>query len=139
MIFNDDIAMTTTPSEAAGHRPMRVLFVEDNADVREVVALLLQEQALDVLTCDSAESAEAAFSASHFDVLLTDVSLPAMSGVELARRLLRQQSGLWVVFLSGHAMEAHLEALGPQVRYLRKPFHPEALHAMVEEIRARLG
>jgi DNA-binding response OmpR family regulator len=118
---------------------MRVLFVEDNPDVREVVALLLQEQALDVLTCDSAESAEAAFSASHFDVLLTDVSLPAMSGVELARRLLRQQPGLWVVFLSGHAMEAHLEALGPQVRYLRKPFHPEALHAMVEEIRARLG
>ena len=72
--------MTTTPSEAAGHRPMRVLFVEDNPDVREVVALLLQEQALDVLTCDSAESAEAAFSAGHFDVLLTDVSLPAMSG-----------------------------------------------------------
>jgi DNA-binding response OmpR family regulator len=118
---------------------MRVLFVEDNPDVREVVALLLQEQALDVLTCESAESAEAAFSASHFDVLLTDVSLPAMSGVELARRLLRQQPGLWVVFLSGHAMEAHLEALGPQVRCLRKPFHPEALHAMVEEIRARLG
>jgi DNA-binding response OmpR family regulator len=118
---------------------MRVLFVDDNEDVREAVAVLLQEQALDVLTCDSAESAEEAFSASPFDLLLTDVSLPAMSGVELARRLLRQRPGLWVVFLTGHAMEAHLEALGPQVRCLRKPFHPEALHALIEEIRARLG
>jgi DNA-binding response OmpR family regulator len=129
--------MTTTPSEAAEHRPMRVLFVEDNPDVREAVAVLLQEQALDVMTCDSGESAEAAFSVGCFDLLLTDVSLPAMSGVELARRLLRQRPGLWVVFLSGHAMEAHLEALGSQVKCLRKPFHPDALHALIDELRTR--
>ena len=130
--------MTPTPSEATADRSMRVLFVEDNADVREAVAALLREQALDVLTCDSGESAEAAFSAAHFDLLLTDVSLPAMSGVELARRLLRQRAQLWVVFLSGYAMDAQLEALGPQVRFLRKPFHPDELHALIEEIRARL-
>jgi DNA-binding response OmpR family regulator len=118
---------------------MRVLFVEDNPDVREAVAVLLQEQALEVLTCASAESAEAAFSAGRFDLLLTDVSLPAMSGVELARRLLRQRPELWVVFLSGYAMEAHLETLGPRVRCLRKPFHPEALHGLIEDIRTRLG
>ena len=130
--------MTTTPSEAAGHRRMRVLFVEDNADVREAVAMLLQEQALDLLTCDSGESAEAAFFGGDFDLLLTDVSLPAMSGVELARRLLRQRPGLWVAFLSGHAMDEQLEALGPQVRFLRKPFHPDELEALIEQIRARL-
>jgi DNA-binding response OmpR family regulator len=114
---------------------MRVLFVEDNADLRELVAALLQEQALDVLTCDSAEAAEAAFGAGHFDLLVTDVSLPAMSGVELARRLLRQRPELWVMFLSGHAMEAHLEAFGPRVRCLRKPFHPDALHGLIDDIR----
>jgi DNA-binding response OmpR family regulator len=70
--------MTTTPSDSAENRFMRVLFVEDNADVREVVAALLQEQALDVLTCDSGESAEAAFGTGHLDLLITDVSLPAM-------------------------------------------------------------
>jgi DNA-binding response OmpR family regulator len=105
--------------------------------VREAVAVLLQEQALDVLTCDSGEAAEAAFCAGHFDLLVTDVSLPAMSGVELARRLLRQRPELWIVFLSGHAMEAHVEAFGPRVRCLRKPFHPEALHDLIEEIRTR--
>lgn len=127
--------MTTTPISAN----LRVLFVDDNQDVRDAVVVLLQDQALDVLACASAESAEEAFGAGRFDLLLTDVSLPAMSGVELARRLLRQRPGLWVVFLSGHAMQAHVEALGPQVRCLLKPFHPDALYALIEEIRARLA
>jgi CheY-like chemotaxis protein len=115
---------------------MRVLFVDDNQDVRDAVGALLQEEGLDVHACASAEEAEAVFAAGGLDFLLTDVSLPAKSGVALARAVLQRAPAMWIVFLSGYAMDDHLAALGPRVRCLRKPFLPEALHEIIEEIRA---
>ena len=114
---------------------MRVLFVEDNADVRELVALLLEEEGLDVVSCASAESAEAAFADGGFDVLVTDVSLPTLSGPELARRLRAVDPALWVVFSSGYDMSPGLAAWGPRVGVLRKPFETDELHRLMEQIR----
>ncbi len=68
---------------------MRVLYVEDHAEVRELMVLLLEEEGLSVVACASAEAAQSAFAASRFDILMTDVSLPTMRGTELATRLQR--------------------------------------------------
>ena len=115
---------------------MRVLFVEDNADVRELIGLLLQEEGLEVVACATAEAAEVEFGNGGIDFLFTDVSLPAMSGTELARRLLARQPDLWVVFASGYSMQGGLGGWGPRVRSMLKPFEADDLHRMVEEIRA---
>lgn len=115
---------------------MRVLFVEDNGDVRELVALLLEEEGLDVVSCGSAESAEAAFAVGRFDVLVTDVSLPTLSGPELAHRLRALDPALWIVFSSGYDMSAGLARWGSRVGVLRKPFETEDLHRLMEQIRA---
>lgn len=76
---------------------MRVLYVEDHADVRELIVLFLEEEGLSVVPCASAEAAQAAFSAGRFDMLVTDVSLQAMPGTELATRLQRGRPDLWVL------------------------------------------
>ena len=114
---------------------MRVLFVEDHAEVRELIVELLEEEGLTVVACETAEAAEAEFDRGGFDFVLTDISLPVMSGTWLARRLLAKRPDLWLVFLSGYAMSG-LESWGPNVRTMLKPFDPEELHVLLEEIRA---
>ena len=112
---------------------MRVLFVEDHAEVRALIGELLEEEGLTVVACDSAEAAEAEFAKGGFDLVLTDISLPAMSGTELARRLLARQPDLWLVFLSGYPMSG-LASWGPRVRSMLKPFDPEELQALLAQI-----
>ena len=115
---------------------MRVLYVEDNDDVRELIAELLAEEGLDVHACESAEAALQAFGNGRFDFVLTDVSLPGLSGTDLARELLARQPTLWVVFASGYAMPIAKATWGPRVRALLKPFEAEQLTALVAEISA---
>lgn len=118
---------------------MRVLYVEDNDDVRELITELLVEEGLDVHACESAEAALQAFHNDRFDFVLTDVSLPGLSGTELAKQLLARQPTLWVVFASGYAMPIAKATWGPRVRALLKPFEPDQLTALMTEIRADRG
>ena len=80
--------------------PLRVLYVEDNDDVRELIGELLLDEGLDVTPCETAEQALARFTVGGFDFVLTDVSLPGVSGTELAKRLLALEPALWLVFAS---------------------------------------
>lgn len=114
---------------------LQVLYVEDNDDVRELIVMLLEDEGLAVVACNSAEAAQAQFALQHFDVLITDVSLPSMMGTELATRLQRLSSDLWVVFCSGYVMQHGLLSWGPRARSLVKPFEANDLHAVMEEIR----
>jgi len=118
---------------------MRVLFVEDNDTVRELIGEMLADEGLDVVACASAEAAEIEFDRGDFAVVMTDVSLPSMPGTELARRLLRKRPDLWIVFVSGYSMTEGLAAWGPRARSLLKPFDDDELHRLMTEIRAGLG
>ena len=115
---------------------LRALFVEDNADLREQIGWMLEEEGLDFVACANGEDAEVEFGKGGFDVVVTDVSLPKMSGVELARRLLAQWPKTWVVFSTGYPMGDRLAALGSNVRALLKPFEAEDLHRLMNEVRA---
>jgi signal transduction histidine kinase len=115
--------------------PLRTLFVEDNPDLREQIAWLLEELGLELQSCATAEEALPAYTASHFDLLITDVSLPGMSGVDLARAVLERRPDAWVVFSSGYAMGADLAGFGPNVRALLKPFELGDVERLVDEVR----
>ena len=83
-----------TPSPKAGSegprtplRGIRVLVVDDNADVRDLIAAVLERAAADVSTADSAEQALEAIKAQRPDVLLCDLHMPGIDGFELIHRL----------------------------------------------------
>ncbi len=114
---------------------LRVLFVEDNEDLREQIGYLLEEVGLQLESCATAEEALAMYSPDRFDLVLTDVSLPQMSGVDLARAILRSAPEAWVVFSSGYAMKSDLSDFGPHVRALLKPFDLPDLQQLLAEIR----
>jgi CheY-like chemotaxis protein len=73
------------------------------------------------------------------DLVITDVSLQGMSGVELARAILARAPQAWVVFATGYAMENVAAEFGPHVRALLKPFEFRDVRRLVDEVQAQLG
>ena len=115
---------------------MRILFVEDNAFLREQIVELLAAEDREVVGCASAEEALSALAARPFDVLITDISLPRMSGMDLARHVLKDHPDAWVVISSGYLPKLRPEELGPHVRALLKPFDAADLHRVMDEVRS---
>jgi CheY-like chemotaxis protein len=126
---------------AAPPRPagvLRVLVVEDDDDLRETVLQMLH--ALEVPACGVAEAgaAQQALQQGCYDVLLTDVSLPGRTGVELAQDALALQPELHVVFTSGYG--ANLAAPdGLRHRLLPKPYGLPELQQLLQSLQAAQG
>ena len=80
---------------------MRVLYVEDNQDVRELTELMFQDEGLEFVSRGNAATAELAFEKEHFELSITDISLPDLQGTVLATRLQQRSPHLWIVFCSG--------------------------------------
>jgi signal transduction histidine kinase/DNA-binding response OmpR family regulator len=119
-------ATASAPPPCAG----TVLLVEDDEFIRETLAELLGASGHVVLQARDAPSALAVLRAHTVDVMVTDVGLPRVSGVELAREALRRQPGLAVVFATGDPggpARAGLDAAAVLV----KPFSPEDLERVV--------
>lgn len=114
---------------------LRILYVEDNPDLRETIGMLLESDDRVVTSCATAEEALELDAAEPFDVVVTDVSLPGMSGTDLCRRLVAADAERWIVLCSGYEFKHGLATLGPHVRALLKPFEMEDLEALFDEIR----
>ena len=110
---------------------LKILYVEDNDDLRDAIAMLLESDHREITTCVNAEEALVAVGQHAFDVLVTDVSLPGLSGIELARRVLQDAPQLRVVLCSGHALGPEVKALGAHVHVLPKPFEIEELERLL--------
>jgi len=117
---------------AAGARAGTVLLVEDDEFIRQTLAELLGMSGRAVLQAFDAPSALAALAAHPVDVLVTDVGLPKVSGIELARQALARQPRLAVIFATG-------DPGGPAKSGVRaaavlvKPFSPEQLEQAVDD------
>ena len=132
------ILCTLAPSRAAAASPaapsrLGILVVEDNADAQYLVCETLRALGHAVQACASAEEALPLLSRQRFDVLFTDVSLPGMSGVDLARQALSQQPSLALLFASGYGDE-FVRHLDFPAATLQKPYDIEQLQQALDNI-----
>jgi PAS domain S-box-containing protein len=114
-----------------------ILVAEDEDAVRLFVERVLTGAGYRVLTAAHGAAAVAtAKSINQLDLLVTDVVMPGMSGVELTAQLAKHRSGLPVIYASGYSEESALrDALGDErVPYLAKPFTAEELLTTVREV-----
>ena len=118
---------------------MRILYVEDNPELRETIAMLMDGDGRTVTSCASAEEALELDAQQTFDVLVSDVGLPGISGTDLARKLLAQDPQRWVVLCSGYELGSYPRDWGPNVRTLLKPFEVEDLEALLGSIRVSVA
>lgn len=118
---------------------VRILYVEDNRELRETIAMLMEGPGRTVVACSSAEEALAhGTRQGSCDLLVTDVNLPGMSGTELSRQLLTRDARQRVVLCSGYDVGAELSGFGPRVRMLHKPFDIDVLETLLDEIQAEV-
>jgi hypothetical protein len=129
--------MEGRPREGDG-KSGAILLVEDSDVVRDVVASMLEGGGLTVVQASGGEEALALARRGDEPIalLLTDIVMPGMSGVELADRMERELPGMRVLFMTGYAEEVvvnqgipgrHRECIG-------KPFTQEQITKRVREI-----
>ena len=122
--------MSSLPQRVA--RPSRILVVDDEEEVREILAETLEDFGYAVSTAASGEEALPLLASGQgFDMLITDVRMPGMSGLELAEDVRRRWPQIKIVVISGY----FVPPTAPQ-RFLKKPFHMTELTTLV---RAELG
>ena len=129
--------METTRRDIDG-RGGTVLLVEDSDSVRAVVAKMLEEGGLTVLQASGGEEA-LAFTRrgeAQIDLLLTDIVMPSMSGVELADRLERERPDVRILFMTGYADEVVVNEgiLGKGRECIGKPFTQEQITRRVRKL-----
>jgi two-component system, cell cycle sensor histidine kinase and response regulator CckA len=127
--------------ESAGDKDGRsgtVLLVEDSEVVRDVVALMLESDGLTVLQASGGEEALALVRRGDapIDLLLTDIVMPEMSGVELADRLERERPDMRILFMTGYAEEVVVNKgiLGKHRECIGKPFTQKQITKRVRKI-----
>jgi two-component system, NtrC family, response regulator HydG len=108
-----DPTLRFTPSEAAEHAaPGRILIVDDDRTMCEAIELTLGRGAHDIMWRTSGHHALELVAERDFDVVLTDLSMPAMSGVELCERVLAARPDVPVVVVTAHTtIEAAISAI----------------------------
>ena len=127
------------PAAGAGARPpagCAILLVEDDPIVRAHISTQLRELGCEVTEASRAEEALAQLAnGEHVDLLFTDVVMPGISGIELARRARALRPGLRILLSSGYTFEAmrHQDELGPDVRFLNKPYGKNVLAQALAE------
>lgn len=125
----------------ASNLPIRVLLVEDEEMVRSVARRVLEQHQMRVVEAESASVALRIFheQPADFDVVVSDVVMPGMSGPALVELLLLMRPDLKVLYMSGYANDALVnhDVLERGFVFLEKPFAPLELVRNVRELAAR--
>ncbi|MEQ1543078.1 MAG: response regulator [Novosphingobium sp.] len=114
---------------------IRILLAEDEDAMRTYLARALENAGYEVVAVDRGTAAIPLLEMGDFDLLLSDIVMPEMDGIELAQRCADISPKTKVMFITGFAavtLKASREA--PQAKVLSKPFHLRDLVLEVERI-----
>ena len=116
----------------------KILLAEDDTDMRRFLVKALQNAGFDVISYDNGLSAYQRLREEPFELLLTDIVMPEMDGIELARRASELDPDIKIMFITGFAAVAlNPDNNAPKdARILSKPFH---LRDLVNEVERLLG
>ncbi len=106
-----------------GHA-IRILLAEDDDVMREHLTRALVRAGYDVDAVESGLDAMPYLETAHYDLLLTDIVMPGMDGIELAQKAGAIAPNMRVMFITGFsAVALRAAAQPPQAKVLSKPFH----------------
>ena len=125
---------TAAPAAAGG--TARLLIVDDDDDVRMVAAAMVEELGYQVESAASGAEALSLAEQEPFALMLTDIAMPGMSGVELARRMREVAPDMKIAFASGYAdIQTFGEELASEI-VLKKPYRMHEVAARIEAMLA---
>jgi two-component system, cell cycle response regulator CpdR len=114
---------------------LKILLAEDDESMRLYLARALERVGYAVTSVDRGSAAVPLLESERFDLLLTDIVMPEMDGIELAQRAAAIAPDIRVMFITGFAAVA-LKAgrKAPEAKVLSKPFHLKDLVAEVDRL-----
>lgn len=114
---------------------VRILLAEDDDSLRGFLARALERAGYEVVACPDGETAVDALD-QHFHVLLTDIVMPGIDGIEVARQAAARQPHLRIMFITGFAAVALTAAdrAPAGAKVLSKPVHLREIVAEVERM-----
>jgi len=116
----------------------RILLAEDDNDMRRFLVKALENAGYEVTDYDNGMSAYRRLREEPFELLLTDIVMPEMDGIELARRAAELDPDIKIMFITGFAAVAlNPDSQAPkEAKVLSKPFH---LRDLVNEVQKMLA
>lgn len=127
-----------SPNTQTGDGRMRVLVVDDEQLIADTLCAILNENGFHALAAYSGSQALDSARNLRPDVVLSDVLMPRMSGVELGIRLHGESPNIQVILFSGQAATSRLileaEQLGHHFELFPKPIHPDELMARLKAL-----
>jgi putative two-component system response regulator len=126
--------MQTTKKTVLNTKP-RILIVDDEADIRQVVTLVLQEAGYSVSTAESTESARILLKKEHYDAVVTDVKMPGEDGISLLSMIHQEYPETPVVLMTAYAqLQMAIDAIkNGAFDFIQKPFDMALLNSVVDK------
>jgi two-component system cell cycle response regulator CpdR len=114
----------------------RIVLAEDDPAMRHYLTVALERAGHEVYPCDNGEKALAAIGTKGYHLLLTDIVMPGMDGVTLARHTVEESPDTKIMFITGFAAIAmtQLHELKGQTALYTKPFHLKDLVQQVQDL-----
>lgn len=115
---------------------VKILLAEDDDSMRNLLSRALERAGYEVVAVDRGTVAMPLIATGEFDLLLTDIVMPEIDGIELARRAATLAPGMRIMFITGFAAVA-LDKNGPAphgAKVLSKPFHLRDLVSEVDRL-----
>ncbi len=108
---------------------IHILVVDSHPDMRDVLADILQDEGYRVTTVENGYEALERVTAISFNVVIVDIKMPGLSGMELIRKLRAADSKLTIIIMTGYSsLETAVEAVRTEVYdYITKPFQAEEM------------
>jgi DNA-binding NtrC family response regulator len=113
----------------------RVLVMDDETNLRKILAAQLKREGHEVVTCADGEAGLAEFARAGADVVITDMVMPKLGGMDVLRQVLADAPQVPVIIITAHGtVDSAVEAIkAGAFDYITKPFEAEELKAVVQK------
>src|SRR5262249_10050524 len=135
---SSDLSFWSAPpmSDAIHHAAKTVFVVDDHEPTRQTIARMLEAGGFAVRTASNGPEALEMLAAQRdeIDLVLSDVTMPGMTGIDLSYQIRDQYPDVPVAIVSGDVSELDRSIIGrAEVPFIKKPFHAESLYSAVRE------
>jgi two-component system NtrC family sensor kinase len=120
---------------------VKLLLIDDEEDIVKVLSLSLRSDGYEVLTAQSGEEGLSLFEKESPDIVLTDLKMPVMSGLEVLQRAKKMNPDAEVIVITGHGdMDSAIESLRYGASdFINKPVRDEALQIAINRAKEKIS
>ena len=131
--------MNPNSNEESLDTPVQILLVDDEEDIRDVLTIALEDMGYDVTTAENGREALEKFNTANFPLVLTDIKMPGMDGIELLKKIKLISPDTEIIMITGHGdMDLAIESFRNEaVEFITKPVDIHTLGIAISRARKK--